>query len=91
MSAICKRYLNDYNGGDSVYIMENISFFHYQLSYLGYMIVPGGLGVQQAKVDALYKIPAPSDVPRLRAFLGLGNYYSLIAKPLTILTEKVQT
>ena len=61
------------------------------------MIVPGGLGVQQAKVDALHKIPAPSDVPRLRAFLGLANYYrrfvknfSLIAKPLTILTGKDQ-
>jgi hypothetical protein len=43
--------------------------------------------VQQAKVD----------VPRLRAFLGLVNYYcrffknfSLIAKPLTILTSKDQ-
>jgi hypothetical protein len=61
------------------------------------MIVPGGLGVQQAKVDALHKIPAPSDVPRLRAFLELENYYrrfvknfSLIAKPLTILTGKDQ-
>jgi hypothetical protein len=72
-------------------------FFHDQLPYLDHMIVPGGLGVQQAKVDALHKIPASSDVPRLRAFLGLENYYrrfvknfSLIAKPLTILTEKDQ-
>ena len=53
--------------------------------------------MQQAKVDALQKIPAPVDVPRLRAFLGLANYYrrfvknfSLIAKPLTILTSKDQ-
>jgi hypothetical protein len=53
--------------------------------------------VQQAKVDALQKIPAPVDVPRLRAFLGLANYYrqfvknfSLIDKPLTILTSKDQ-
>ena len=73
------------------------NFFHDQLSYLGNMIVPSGLGVQQAKVDALHKIPIPSDVPRLRAFLGLANYYrrfvknfSLIAKPLTILTGKDQ-
>ena len=41
--------------------------------------------------------PAPSDVSRLRTFLGLANYYhrfvknfSLIAKPLTILTKKDQ-
>jgi hypothetical protein len=50
-------------------------FFHDRLAYLGHMIIPGGLGVQQAKVDALQKIPAPVDVPRLRAFLGLANYY----------------
>ena len=73
-------------------------FFHDQLPYLGHMIVPSGLGVQQAKVDALHKIPASNDVPRFRAFLGLANYYrrfvknfSLIAKPLTIFTKKDQT
>ena len=61
------------------------------------MIFLGGLGVQQAKVDALQKIPALVDVPRLRAFLGLANSYcrfvknfSLIAKPLTIFTSKDQ-
>ena len=37
-------------------------FFHNQLLYLGHMIVLGGLGVQQAKVDALQRIPAPIDV-----------------------------
>jgi hypothetical protein len=76
---------------------DKCKFFHDQLSYLGHMIVPGGLGVQQAKVDTLHKIPTPSNVPRLQVFLGLANYYrrfvknfSLIAKPLTILTGKDQ-
>ena len=72
-------------------------FFHNRLPYLGHMIVLGGLGVQQAKVDALQKILAPNDVPQLRAFLELANYYrrfvkdfSLIAKPLTTFTSKDQ-
>ena len=59
------------------------------------MIVRGDLGVQQAKVDALQQIRALIDVSRLGAFLGFANYYcrfnknfSLIAKPLTILTGK---
>ena len=50
-----------------------------------------------AKVEALNKIPIPRDVPRLRAFLGLANYYrrfmcnfSVIAKPLTQLTRTRQ-
>ena len=70
-------------------------FFHDRLAYLGHMIIPKGLGVHQPKVDVSQKIPAPVDVPRLHTFLGLANYYrqfvknfSLIAKPLTILTSK---
>ena len=50
-------------------------FFHDQLAYLGHMIIPRGLEVQQAKLDALQKIPALVNVPRLRIFLGLANYY----------------
>ena len=72
-------------------------FFHDWLAYLGHMIVPGGLGVQQAKVYSLQKIPALVDVSRFHVFLGLANYYrqfvknfSLIAKPFTILTSNGQ-
>lgn len=61
------------------------------------MITPGGLGVQEAKVEALNKIPIPKDVSRLRAFMGLANYYlrfvcgfSVLAKPLTLLTRADQ-
>ena len=50
-----------------------------------------------AKVEAFNKIPIPRDVPRLRAFLGLANYYrrfmrnfSVISKPLTQLTRTGQ-
>ena len=72
-------------------------FFHDRLAYVDHMIILGGLGGQQAKVDVLQKIPAPVDVPRLHASLGLANYhrrfiknFSLIAKPFTILTSKDQ-
>ena len=51
-------------------------FFHDQLANMGHIIVPGVLRIQQAKVDALQKIPASVDVPRLCVFLGLTNYYS---------------
>lgn len=70
------------------------SFFEDKVAYLGHMIVPGGLEVQQAKVKAILDIPPPSDIGKLRAFLGLANYYrrfvpnySSIAKPLTLLTK----
>ena len=73
------------------------TFFYPQVEYLGHMIYPGGLGVLKSKVEALASIPRPKDVSRLRAFLGLANYYrkfvanfSRMAKPLTMLTRNDQ-
>ena len=40
-------------------------FFHNKLAYLGHMITPGGLGVQEAKVAALNMILITRDVLRL--------------------------
>jgi hypothetical protein len=69
-------------------------FYCDRVEYLGHMIYPGGLGVVASKVEVVMSIPKPRDVSRLRAFLGLCNYYrkfvktfSAIAKPLTILTR----
>ena len=68
-------------------------FFHNRLAYLRHLIILKDLGVQQAKVDTLERIPTP----RLHAFLGLANYYhrfvknfSLIANLLIILMSKDQ-
>jgi hypothetical protein len=69
-------------------------FYCDRVEYLGYMIYPGGLGVVTSKVEVVMSIPKPRDMSRLRAFLGLCNYYrkfvktfSAIAKPLTMLTR----
>jgi hypothetical protein len=69
-------------------------FFQQQIEYLGHTIYPSGLGVQQTKVEAIRRIPQPIDVSRVRAFMGLANYYrryvkgfSALARPLTMLTK----
>jgi hypothetical protein len=69
-------------------------FYCDHVEYLGHMIYPGGLGVVASKVEVVMSIPKPRHVSRLRAFLGLCNYYrkfvktfSTIAKPLTMLTR----
>ena len=61
---------------------------------MGHTIYPRGLGVQQTKVEAIARIPRPTDVSRVWAFMGLANFYrryvkgfSAIAKPLTMLTR----
>jgi hypothetical protein len=72
-------------------------FYCDRVEYLGHMIYLGGLGVVASKVEVVMPIPRPRDVSRLRAFLGLCNYYrkfvktfSAIAKPLTMLTRNDQ-
>jgi hypothetical protein len=64
------------------------------VEYLGHVIYPGGLGVQQAKVEAITRIMCPMDVSRVCAFMGLANYYriyvkgfSAMAKPLNMLLK----
>jgi hypothetical protein len=63
------------------------------VEYLGHTNYLGGLGVQKAEVEAISQVPQPTNVNRLRAFIGLCNYYqtfvkgfSSIAKPLIRLT-----
>ncbi len=69
-------------------------FFQENVEYLGHVIYPGGLGVQQVKVEAFACIPHPTDVSRVYAFMGLANYYrryvkgfSAMAKPLNMLLK----
>jgi hypothetical protein len=69
-------------------------FYCDRVEYLGHMIYSGGLGVVASKVEVVMSIPKPRDVSRLRAFLGLCDYYrklvktfSAIAKPLTMWTR----
>jgi hypothetical protein len=55
-------------------------FFQENVEYLGHVIYPGGLGVQQAKVEAIACISRPTDASRVRAFMGLANYYRRYVK-----------
>jgi hypothetical protein len=64
------------------------------VEYLGHVIYLGGLGMQQAKVEAIARIPRPTDVSRVSTFMGLVNYYrmyvksfSVMAKPLNMLLK----
>jgi hypothetical protein len=68
--------------------------FQESVEYLGHVIYPGGLGMQQAKVEAIARMSCPTDVSRVRTFMGLANYYrryvkgfSAMAKPLNMLLK----
>nr|GFA30129.1 putative reverse transcriptase domain-containing protein [Tanacetum cinerariifolium] len=68
------------------------------VKFLGHVINSQGVHVDPAKVEAIKNWTAPKTPTEVRQFLGLAGYYrrfiegfSLIAKPLTKLTQKNKT
>ena len=66
--------------------------------YLGHVISKKGIAPDPAKVQKVRDFPAPTDVSKLRQFLGLASYYrrfvptfAKIAAPLHSLTKKNST
>lgn len=65
-----------------------------ELHFLGHVVSRTGLKVDNRKVQVIRDWPVPTDLPKLRAFLGLANYfrrfiqgYSSLVAPLTSLTR----
>nr|GEY50863.1 putative reverse transcriptase domain-containing protein [Tanacetum cinerariifolium] len=70
-------------------------FWLESVHFLGYVIESDGVHVDPAKVEAIQNWSAPTTPTEVRQFLGLAGYYqrfiegfSLIAKPLSKLTQK---
>lgn len=67
-----------------------------QVTYLGFIVTAGkGISMDPAKVEAVTKWEAPTNVRDVRAFLGFANFYrpfirdfSQISTPLSNLTKK---
>ena len=46
-----------------------------QLKYLGYIVDGSGLRVDPDKVEAILKIPAPTNLTEVRRFVGMASWY----------------
>jgi hypothetical protein len=75
--------------------LEKCIFCTDRVSFLGYVITPQGIEVDQAKVETIQGWPVPKTITQLRSFLGLAGFYhrfvkdfSTIAAPLNALTKK---
>ena len=70
---------------------------HARLTFLGHVVTAGGVAPDPAKVEAIAKLAAPTDVSKLCSFLGCCNFYerfvpsyARLAAPLTdLLGDKV--
>jgi len=67
----------------------------WKIGFLGVVIGPNGIEMEEEKVDGVLSWPEPKNVKDIRKFLGLANYYrrfikdfARVARPINMLTRK---
>jgi hypothetical protein len=75
--------------------LEKCTFCIDRVAFLGYVVTPHGIEVDEAKIEAIKSWPIPATLTQLQNFLGLAGFYrrfmrdfSSIAAPLNDLTKK---
>jgi hypothetical protein len=75
--------------------LEKCTFCTDRVAFLGYVVTPQGIEVDEAKIEVIKSWLIPATLAQLRSFLGLVEFYrcfvrdfSTIAAPLNDLTKK---
>jgi hypothetical protein len=55
--------------------LEKCTFCTDRVSFLGFVVTPQGIEVEQAKVEAIQGWPVPKTITQVRSFLGLAGFY----------------
>jgi hypothetical protein len=75
--------------------LEKCTFCTDRVAFLGYVVTPQGIEVDEAKIEAIKSWPIPTTLTQLQSFLGLAGFdrcfvrgFSTIATPLNDLMKK---
>jgi hypothetical protein len=76
--------------------LDKCTFCTDRVAFLGYVMTPHGIEVDEVKIEAIKSWPIPATLTQLRSFLGLAGFYrrfgrdfSTIAAPLNDLQRRV--
>ncbi|KAH9244953.1 hypothetical protein BASA81_017601 [Batrachochytrium salamandrivorans] len=92
---ICKEVLQRLREKNLYCKMEKCFYGKKKLHYLGYVISPAGIEMDQTKIASVQNWPTPGKVHDIQVFLGFTNFYrrfvpnyAKITQPLTSLLKK---
>ncbi|XP_028125313.1 uncharacterized protein LOC114322231 [Camellia sinensis] len=75
--------------------LKKCEFSLHEVVFLGHVINTEGVSIDPHKIEAIVNWPTPTNVTKVRSFLGLAGYYRRFVKdfsklvvPLTQLTQK---
>ena len=78
------KILNDYNVKIN---LQKCEFFKDQIKYCGHIINKDGIHKDPTKMEAVKKMPKPTNVSELKSFIGMINYYARFIKNLSLILE----
>ena len=68
--------------------VQKREFNKQQMTFVGYMVSPAGIGMDPAKIKSILEWPVPTSVKAVQSFLGFANFcrkfindYSRLAPP----------
>jgi len=55
--------------------LKKCTFFFNEVTFLGYVVTPNGIRVNESKVKAIQSWPTPKSIHNVKSFHGLASFY----------------
>lgn len=72
-------------------MLEKCKFHQTSVSFLGYIISPEGVAMDESKVQAVLNWPQPTTIKGVQHFLGFANFYSQFIKGFSMIAAPIMS